>query len=122
MRAEIMTPYPLGEGIRLGRGYLIMLGASTYMWPQPFLERTTTRRFLVGNHNKGFEKGCRNAERVAIAFVKKGCVFTQGFDKIALFEVDFLVKLTVLFARDGVNEVVKGITGDKKRPLPHNLG
>jgi hypothetical protein len=55
-------------------------------------------------------------------FVEKSCVFTQEVDKVSICKVDFLVNLTVLFARDGVNEVVKGITADKKRPLPHNLG
>jgi hypothetical protein len=29
-----------------------MVGIGTFTWSQRFLERTTTRRFLVGNHNK----------------------------------------------------------------------
>ena len=55
-------------------------------------------------------------------FVEKGCVFTQEVDKIAICDMDFLVNLSVLFVRDGVNEAVKGGTADKKQPLPHNLG
>jgi len=34
-------------------------------------------------------------------FVEKGCVFTQGVDKIAICDMDFLVNLSVLFVRDG---------------------
>jgi hypothetical protein len=36
-------------------------------------------------------------------FVEKSCVFTQEVDKISICEVDFLVNLTGLFARDGAN-------------------
>jgi len=55
-------------------------------------------------------------------FVVKSCVFTQEVDKTSICEVDFLVSLAVLSARDGANEVVKGLRANKKRPLLHNLG
>lgn len=54
-------------------------------------------------------------------FVERSCVFTKEFDKVSTCELDFLVSLVVLSARDGAKEVVKGITADKKRPLLHNL-
>jgi hypothetical protein len=63
----------------------------------------------------GMLRGCYSSCR-------KKLYFHPRVDKIGLCEVDFLVNLTVLFARDGVNEVVKGGTADKKQPLPHNLG
>jgi hypothetical protein len=53
------------------------------------------------------------------SFCRKKLHLHPRVDKIGLCEVDFLVKLTVLFARDGVNKVVKGSTADKKQPLPH---
>ena len=32
--------------------------------------------------------------------VEKSCVFTQGVDTISIGEMDFLMNLSVLFARD----------------------
>ena len=54
-------------------------------------------------------------------FFEGSCVFTPELDKVSTCEVAFLMGLAVLSARDGANEVVKGITADKKRPLLHNL-
>jgi hypothetical protein len=64
----------------------------------------------------------KNHYLTPLPFCWKKLHLHQRVDKIELCEEDFLVKLTVLFARDGVNEEIKGGTADKKQPLPYNLG
>jgi len=49
----------------------------------------------------GMVRGC-------YSFCRKKLHLHPRVDKIGLCEEDFLVKLTVLFAREGVNEEVKG--------------
>lgn len=42
-------------------------------------------------------------------FVEQELRFTLEVDKTSICEVDFLVNLAVLFAKDGANEVLKGL-------------
>jgi hypothetical protein len=47
------------------------------------------------------KKSCADIEGVAMLFIEKICVFTQGVDKIALYEVDFLMQWVAFFQEAG---------------------